>query len=186
MKDGGRNLHEWHIHNAHIIELKGLIPDFSFIHTIKMKYTVPSFLGLIHVLFSIREGHGFSVVHQSTVLRQPTVLLAKQDGSMRRNVLDTIKRVFIGTGAALASQGIPVAFADDTAPVGKVVEIAVANLDGDPGKTGTIRIQMKPEWAPRGVARFEVSLADSETPPAYYHSLFVFFMSIGTSGKWLL
>ena len=126
-----------------------------------MKCTVPSFLGLIHVLFSVREGHGFSVVHQSTVLRQPTVLLAKQDGSMRRNVLDTIKRVFIGTGAAVASQGIPVAFADDTAPVGKVVEIAVANLDGDPSKTGTIRIQMKPEWAPRGVSRFEVSSVDS-------------------------
>jgi hypothetical protein len=113
---------------------------------------------LIHVLLStIKEGHGFSL-QQSSILRQPTVLSAKNEPWRRRDLLNAIKRVFIGTGGAVMSRGIPAAFAEDTAPVGKVVEIAVANLDGEAGKTGTIRIQLKPEWAPRGVARFEVSL----------------------------
>ena len=38
---------------------------------------------------------------------------------------------------------------------GRVVEFQLTNLEGIPGKTGTVRIQLCPEWAPRGVARFE-------------------------------
>jgi len=44
----------------------------------------------------------------------------------------------------------PAAHAD---PVGSTVELDIANLDG--GASGTIRIQLRPDWAPKGVARFE-------------------------------
>lgn len=36
---------------------------------------------------------------------------------------------------------------------GKIVEMTVNNLDG--GASGTIKIQLRPDWAPKGVARFE-------------------------------
>ncbi|MGK3754523.1 MAG: hypothetical protein ACI8RD_006832 [Bacillariaceae sp.] len=78
----------------------------------------------------------------------------------RRGFFSTVKRflgasILVGVGG---SKPLPV-FAEetDTSPSGNIIEIQVNNLEGDPEKTGTIKIQMKPEWAPRGVARFEVS-----------------------------
>jgi hypothetical protein len=56
-----------------------------------------------------------------------------------------------GFTAAILATGLP-AKAED----GKVVALEVDNLDGVPGKTGTIKIQLHPEWAPNGVKRFEV------------------------------
>ena len=38
---------------------------------------------------------------------------------------------------------------------GRIVELQVANLQGNADQTGTIRIQLEPTWAPRGVERFE-------------------------------
>jgi len=38
---------------------------------------------------------------------------------------------------------------------GRLVEFTVANLDGEEGATGTFVVQTHPEWAPRGVERFE-------------------------------
>ena len=40
---------------------------------------------------------------------------------------------------------------------GRIVEMEVSNLDGEEGKTGIVRIQLRADWAPLGVARFEVS-----------------------------
>jgi peptidyl-prolyl cis-trans isomerase A (cyclophilin A) len=37
---------------------------------------------------------------------------------------------------------------------GPVVEFRLANLDGEPETLGTVKIQLYPEWAPRGVDRF--------------------------------
>jgi peptidyl-prolyl cis-trans isomerase A (cyclophilin A) len=37
---------------------------------------------------------------------------------------------------------------------GRLIEFTIANLDGEEGRTGTIKIQTHPEWAPIGVERF--------------------------------
>lgn len=70
----------------------------------------------------------------------------------RRGFFSSMKRLFGATVLVAGTEGkaLPV-FAEETD--GKVIEIEVSNLDG--GATGTIKIQMKPDWAPRGVARFE-------------------------------
>jgi hypothetical protein len=41
---------------------------------------------------------------------------------------------------------------------GRIVSFEIQNLNGIDGKTGNIKIQLAPAWAPRGVARFEVRL----------------------------
>ena len=40
---------------------------------------------------------------------------------------------------------------------GRIVEMEVSNLDGEEGKTGIVRILLRDDWAPLGVARFQVS-----------------------------
>lgn len=77
----------------------------------------------------------------------------------RRGFFSKVRK-FAGSATALivssnSAPKLPV-FADDTTAAGNVVEIQIGNLDGgDAATTGTIKIQMKPEWAPRGVQRFE-------------------------------
>lgn len=86
-----------------------------------------------------------------------TCLFQQQQGNNdqeRRGFLSSMKKLF---GASVLMSGIGgkslPAFADDASAPGNIVEIEVKNLDG--GAAGTIKIQMKPDWAPRGVARFE-------------------------------
>jgi cyclophilin family peptidyl-prolyl cis-trans isomerase len=70
----------------------------------------------------------------------------------RRGVLQWIKRIAF-TGAAVSSvPSLPV-LAEEAG--GSIIEFEVSNLDGVEGKTGTFKIQMYPEWAPKGVERFE-------------------------------
>jgi len=87
--------------------------------------------------------------------RITTSLQQQNNDQERKDFFSTVKRllgasVLVGVGR----KPLPV-FAEetDTSPSGNVIEIKVNNLDG--GATGTVKIQMKPEWAPRGVARFE-------------------------------
>lgn len=64
----------------------------------------------------------------------------------------------VGVSAAIPSNPIP-AHAEDgvsSAPTGPVVEFVLDNIDGEEGKSGTVKIQLYPEWAPRGVDRFVV------------------------------
>jgi hypothetical protein len=45
------------------------------------------------------------------------------------------------------------------ATLGRMVQVEVANLNGIEGNRGTFKIQLRPEWAPRGARRFEVSVS---------------------------
>lgn len=86
-----------------------------------------------------------------------TLHLKDSNDQERRGFFSSVRRLF-GASVLVAGTGgkaLPV-FADETDTAssgGKIVEIQVSNLDG--GESGTIKIQMKPDWAPRGVARFE-------------------------------
>lgn len=96
-------------------------------------------------------------ISQCTRVSSTSLNLKDNNDQERRGFFSSVKR-FIGATVLVAGTGgksLPV-FADetDTSPsAGKIVEIQVNNLTG--GESGTIKIQMKPEWAPRGVARFE-------------------------------
>ena len=76
----------------------------------------------------------------------------------RRTVLGNIR-------AGVVSAATFVAFRQRTEPAnadeivqtdGRVVELQIANLDGVEGNTGVVKIELKKDWAPRGVKRFEV------------------------------
>lgn len=112
------------------------------------------FLSLLHS----SDAFGVTSTLQTPRSITSTALQAKR-GSRRRDFFDTVKRVFVGAGTAAAlSKGATLpAFAEDSSTAGKIVDIQIENLDGEPGKTGSVRVQLRPEWAPRGVARFEVS-----------------------------
>lgn len=90
------------------------------------------------------------LTHSSTTLH----------AASRRGALDKIKGAVFGAATlAVFRQGPEVAVADDTVPTaGRIVELTVANLEGIEGNTGTIKIQLRPEWAPRGAKRFEVCI----------------------------
>ena len=111
--------------------------------------------------------HAFSTPTNSrTSLSQGTMRIntslqeQQNNDQERRGFFSTVKK-FLGASALVAvggSKPLP-AFAEetDTSPSGNIIEIKVNNIGVDSDKSGTIKIQMKPEWAPRGVARFEVS-----------------------------
>lgn len=80
--------------------------------------------------------------------------------SRRREVFSNLRKAVFAGGVASIFRKEP-AFAEETsaaASTGRIVTFEIGNVDGDEGKTGTVKIQMRPEWAPRGVARFEVSM----------------------------
>ena len=70
----------------------------------------------------------------------------------RRDVFRWIRgAALFGAGGTLTKSE---AYAEDRSP-GRIVELKVSNLEGNPDLTGTIKIQLEPSWAPKGVQRFE-------------------------------
>jgi hypothetical protein len=82
----------------------------------------------------------------------------------RRAVFGWIKRAVLATAGVATLSGnkslnAPAFAEDETATTtGRIVEFTVNNLEGNEGQSGIVRIQLRPEWAPKGVARFEVRL----------------------------
>lgn len=78
----------------------------------------------------------------------------------RREIFGWLKKAAVlgmGFKTVLADPAKAAAAAQDDAAVnGRVITFQVNNLGGEEGKVGTVKIQMAPTWAPRGVARFEV------------------------------
>lgn len=79
--------------------------------------------------------------------------------AIRPSALFVSRREVLGVGFTAAVVGSQPVIAEE----GSIVELQVANLDGVEGRTGTIKIQLRPDWAPRGVQRFEVQYKWSQT-----------------------
>jgi peptidyl-prolyl cis-trans isomerase A (cyclophilin A) len=82
--------------------------------------------------------------------------------SPRRSVLNWFRRAVM-TAGVLTTSGVQqpspssaeeAAAGAQQALSGPVVEFQMSNLDGEDGSSGTVKIQLYPEWAPRGVDRF--------------------------------
>lgn len=93
--------------------------------------------------------HGF---HMSPPAQRSSSAL---HASSRRNVVEAAT---LTAASILTGGGLPAIAAEE---VGKVVEFQLDNLDGTSGKTGIIKIQLHPEWAPNGVKRFEELTSES-------------------------
>lgn len=100
-----------------------------------------------------------SATVKSTTITTTTTTTTQLDVFRRRQIFGGLRRI-VFAGALLlksSSSSFPkeVAVAAEAPTAGRIVEFQLNNLDGISGKTGTIKIQLRPEWAPRGVARFE-------------------------------
>jgi hypothetical protein len=60
------------------------------------------------------------------------------------------------TFAAFRQSSSPVLAEDIMDTPGRIVQIEIANLEGVEGNTGIVKLKLQPDWAPRGVKRFEV------------------------------
>jgi len=69
----------------------------------------------------------------------------------------SLASAFAATFNGILSSPAAVSAVDEVAePEGRLIEFQVANLDGPDGaNSGTIVIKMRPDWAPKGVQRFE-------------------------------
>lgn len=98
----------------------------------------------------------FCPIGTATFHSTQTLSSTALDASKRRDIFNFVKKTaVVGLGFLYTSE--PAEAVDDSAVSGRIVEFTVNNLNGQEGKTGSFQIQMAPEWAPKGVARFEVS-----------------------------
>lgn len=121
-----------------------------------MKTSYLDFAMLLSLFMGVSS---FSYNSLITQTRTQTQLFAEDPARSpeRRSVLDNLKRVVIGTAtlAAFRQKPAPVSAEELLASPGRVVQMEIANLGGVEGETGIVKIKLQPEWAPRGVKRFE-------------------------------
>ena len=93
----------------------------------------------------------------TTTTSTTTTTALNAEGFIRREVLKVVRRGAVAVvGLASFTRKPQLAVAEENSlTTGRIVELTVSNLDGVSSKTGTIKIQLRPEWAPRGVKRFE-------------------------------
>lgn len=98
---------------------------------------------------------GPSPSHQALRSASPlsTTALAAE-ARPRRAIFSWVRKAFFAAAGASTLSSLVEAKAEDL--TGPIVEFEVANLDGDPSHTGKVKIQLQPEWAPKGVDRFMV------------------------------
>ena len=80
-------------------------------------------------------------------------------GRRRREVFGWIKKAAVlGFGVKTATIPNPAAVAaeEEMENGGRIVSFTVDNLSGEDGNSGTFKVQLMPDWAPKGTARFEV------------------------------
>lgn len=119
-----------------------------------MKPAILDFALLLSLFMSVS-----SFSHQPTITRSKIQTQLFAEDPARRSVLGNIKRIVVGTAAFVAfrQKPAPVSAEELLASPGRIVQLEIANLEGVEGETGIVKIKLQPEWAPRGVKRFEVS-----------------------------
>lgn len=120
-----------------------------YLQKVNMKTT---FITASYLLYWLANANAFCLDSPTRPVTS-TALFAE-----RRTVLGNIRAgiVSVATFAAFRQRVEP-AYADEIVQTdGRVIELQIANLDGVEGSTGVVKIELKKDWAPRGVKRFEV------------------------------
>ncbi|KAL3942308.1 MAG: hypothetical protein SGBAC_003481 [Bacillariaceae sp.] len=124
-----------------------------------MKASILNFTVLLSLFVGVSS---FSSSYNSPLVAQsrtPTQLFAEDPARSpkRRSVLGNLKKAVVGSATLAAfRQKLPPVNAEELlASPGRTVQMEIANLDGVEGNTGIVKIKLQPEWAPRGVKRFE-------------------------------
>ena len=115
------------------------------------------------------QTNAFLVKQQAQAV--PVRLSSTELEASRRGVLANIRKAAVGIATLeVFRQGPRVARAEDASPSkdGKIVEMTIANVDGVEGNTGKIKIQLRPEWAPRGAQRFQVCYLHAKRSFSYH------------------
>ena len=132
-----------------MISLNRLV--FVAIALAQLGFSVRGFVGGLHTS-RVAAPLVTSYLHEP---RSDTELSAS---SRRREIFGKLKKAFLAGGVASVFKGSEPAVAEDATPTpvtGRVVVVEIGNVGGEEGKTGTVKIQLHPEWAPIGTKRFE-------------------------------
>eukprot|EP00980_Cylindrotheca_fusiformis_P007291 scaffold1525_cov142-Cylindrotheca_fusiformis.AAC.91 len=121
-----------------------------------------SFISNSYLLCSLASAGAFcfDLPARQSSLRTGSMRLHSEEPAnspKRRSVLGNMKKAVVGavTFASFRQRPAPALAENIMDSPGRIVQLEIANLEGVEGKTGTVKIKLQPEWAPRGVQRFE-------------------------------